>query len=334
MIEHFGVNVNEDEYITRENYAIINKRNSINRKDENNNVYMYSDEFCKDYQEKILRNFDINIEKFNYLDADKFNSEIDNFLEQNRDFKQIFDLKEINDNPGYYIMVLDKYKQIYIGTSLTVGKRIKQHWKKKMPFDRLLFPAGNIATSKISIDSFKALDTTRIYFKEDHNIYESEDEYIKNFSEEFLLNRIMGGRITTADMLDIAVKYLFDNPMIENSINSKFYLEEINQIFNGEYYEQYNGFIIGDKIKLFEFSILDNESQKWYVLLLDSQIQKWLSQFNQKQLNEIKLMVENAIPKYQKIGRFDKVVDLRKITKNIEKKYIGRAIDNKSKQKI
>ena len=64
----------------------------------------------------------------------------------------------------------------------------------------------------------------------------------------------MGGHITPADMLDIAVKYSFDNSIIENSINSKFYLDEINQIFIGEHYEQYNGFIIGDRIKLFEFS--------------------------------------------------------------------------------
>ena len=80
--------------------------------------------------------------------------------------------------------------------------------------------------------------------------------------------------------------------------------------------------------------LLKDYEQKKYACDLKFEKDKKNFYASHPELNEIKLMVENAIPKYQKIGRFDKVVDLRKITKNIEKKYIGRAIDNKSKQKI
>lgn len=48
----------------------------------------------------------------------------------------------------------------------------------------------------LSIDSFRALDTTRIYTYVTSATYENENEYIDQFSEEFICNRLAGGRVT------------------------------------------------------------------------------------------------------------------------------------------
>ena len=52
-----------------------------------------------------------------------------------------------------------------------------------------------VDTSTLSIDSFKALDTTRIYAYQTKRMYDFEDKFINAFSPEFLCNRIAGGRM-------------------------------------------------------------------------------------------------------------------------------------------
>ena len=94
-------------------------------------------------------------------------------------------------------MVLDKYKQLYVGYSQDVKKRILQHWKNSKPFDRLLFPMGDVQHSVLSIDSFKALDTTRIYFFESDYHERIEDIIIKFFSPKFVTNRVPGGLLNS-----------------------------------------------------------------------------------------------------------------------------------------
>jgi len=73
--------------------------------------------------------------------------------------------------------------------------RIVQHWCSQKPACRLLF--GNEFTSKISIDSFRHLDTTRIfactYENADINfLHEQEENLIKSFPSEFICNRMIG----------------------------------------------------------------------------------------------------------------------------------------------
>lgn len=74
--------------------------------------------------------------------------------------------------------------------------RIRQHWTKGKSFDRLLFPMGNVDSSILSIDSFRALDTTRIYIYITDETYSSEDKFSNQFSDKFVCNRITGGKIT------------------------------------------------------------------------------------------------------------------------------------------
>lgn len=56
-------------------------------------------------------------------------------------------------------------------------------------------PIGAVETSIMSIDSFRALDTTRVLAYETPNTFYEEDEYIKFFSSQFVTNRLAGGHI-------------------------------------------------------------------------------------------------------------------------------------------
>ncbi|WP_201317532.1 GIY-YIG nuclease family protein [Paenibacillus sp. EPM92] len=200
---HFGVKVNGGKNglrLTRENYAVVSKKNSLNIKlsidiyDDVNGEY--TDAWCKKQLADCLENFDLNMKYFSLLDKDKFHGEINTFLHRNRGFSEVTDLNEYSEKSGYYMMILDEYCQLYVGTTKDIKLRIQQHWRAKKPFDRLLFPMGSVDTSLLSIDSFKALDTTRIYAYVTPTTYNNEDDYIQQFSNEFICNRMAGGRIT------------------------------------------------------------------------------------------------------------------------------------------
>lgn len=94
-------------------------------------------------------------------------------------------------------MVLDKYKQAYIGISSSedgIKGRILKHWRKQKEFNRLVY--GKIENSIISIDSFGALDTTRIFYKEFKSFRDLDDyerKLVDAFKPEYRLNRVAGG---------------------------------------------------------------------------------------------------------------------------------------------
>ena len=95
------------------------------------------------------------------------------------------------------MMVFDEYKQVYVGTTQHLRRRIQEHWNSKMPIDRLIF--GDFFASRLSIDSFRALDTTRLYARivsEDDAFGEEEAEELSD--DRYRLNRtglgaLMGG---------------------------------------------------------------------------------------------------------------------------------------------
>ena len=106
-------------------------------------------------------------------------------------------------------MVLDKYKQIYIGQSKRdVVERIINHWKRKVEFENLLI--GKVNESKLSIDTFGMLDTTRIYIEDIDPLYynnsekiDKREEYLINsIPEQYLINKVGGGlRLDDIDSL-------------------------------------------------------------------------------------------------------------------------------------
>jgi len=202
-IKHFGVIVQQSKYgfkLERSKYAEISKISSFKSRlmglegcYEDEEGRCYTDEWCTAHREKCLVNFDLNMKLFESLDHDVFDKEIGGFLEKHRQFQNVEDLTFFDKIPGYYMMILDEYCQIYIGTSLDIKKRIQQHWSKIKPFDRLMFPIGAVDSSVLSIDSFRALDTSRIYAYPTSNLYEKENDYINYFSSEFNSNRVGGG---------------------------------------------------------------------------------------------------------------------------------------------
>lgn len=203
MPYHFALKVLEGKRglkLTREKYAVVNNKNSLGHSSAD--IYadeegkLYSDEWCTKQLEESLKNYDLNMEYFSLLSRDEFNNEIRNFLSTNNSFIEVFDLNLYDQKSGYYLMVLDEYCQLYIGTTDDIKKRIKQHWTKTKSFDRLLFPMGNVNSSILSIDSFRALDTTRIFAYTVNETYRKEDHFLNHFSPKFICNRLAGGKIT------------------------------------------------------------------------------------------------------------------------------------------
>lgn len=187
-IKHFGVNVLEKSSglkLTRENYVekIVFKDSHVKKH--------YTDSVIKKHTEDYLYNYDRNMKYFRSLSKEKFNEELMNFVGENINFEEITDLTSVNGTSGYYIMVLDEYAQAYIGTSRDIKKRMQQHWNRQMYFDRMIF--GDKEDSILSINSFRALDTTRIFVYLTTNTYNLEDKLINQLDKKYLLNRTAGG---------------------------------------------------------------------------------------------------------------------------------------------
>lgn len=168
MVLHFGLRVFKGKRglnLTRENYAIVNNKNSFGicfsediYLDEE--VKFYTKKWCEKQYKDCLMNFDLNMDYLSLLDHNEFRVEIENFVTQNSYFTEVNDLNPYDNKVGYYIMILDRYKQLYVETTKDIKKRIRQHWSVSKSFDRLLFPMGNVNSSILSIYSFRALDTT------------------------------------------------------------------------------------------------------------------------------------------------------------------------------
>lgn len=89
------------------------------------------------------------------------------------------------------MLVLDQYKQVYIGISGDIKKRIQSHWRGRKSLERLIF--GDVCSSGLSIDSFGPLDTTRIFYIKSHSIYRLESKIVHAFNPVYMLNRTAGG---------------------------------------------------------------------------------------------------------------------------------------------
>ncbi|NRT90890.1 GIY-YIG nuclease family protein [Clostridium beijerinckii] len=209
MPNHFELKVLEGKLglkLTREKYARINNKSSfqgtmIGCDYVNEKMRIYTDEWCKNHFEECMKNYDLNMEYFSLLDNNEFNLEIDKFLKQNEGFVEVSDLNLYHMKPGYYLMVLDEYCQVYIGTTNDIKKRIRQHWSGNKHFDRLLLPMGAVDSSILSIDSFRAFDTTRIFAYITEKIFDNEDKFINEFSSKFVCNRLSGGKFKGIGLL-------------------------------------------------------------------------------------------------------------------------------------
>ena len=207
-VEHFGVKLikkSKKLKLNREEFALINTKPSQPYSDSlsERNAYVddkgsaYREEWCKEYRELCLKNYDLNMQFFSSLDAEEFNNQLSAFLRRHKCFKKVHDLKEYAGVEGYYIIVLDEYKQVYIGKSNDIKKRMLRHWSSTLPFDRTLFPMYAYTRSCFSIDFFRAFDTTRIYAWKRRQAEGLEKELVADFSPKYCTNRI-GGDVSNA----------------------------------------------------------------------------------------------------------------------------------------
>lgn len=156
----------------------------------------YTEEYVSKHYENCMRNFDLNMAYFENLDHLQFDRHLTAFVKKNK-FREITDLQETSGISGIYILVLDKYKQVYIGKSQSakgMKSRILSHWNGKKEFGRLIY--GSVDTSILSIDVFGALDTTRIFVKEYRDWQDldaAEQKLIEKFDVRYRLNRVSGG---------------------------------------------------------------------------------------------------------------------------------------------
>lgn len=211
---HFGLPVRATRGLrlrmTRDTYARINKRSSLDRWsrerdpelwDKLDEFYedadhrIYTDAWCEEMQTQALANFDLNMAHFASLDHAAFDAALQRAVAGQKGMVEVADLTKWDGVAGLYIMVLDEYHQAYVGaTDAFVGiqKRIKQHWSGTKPLDRLIW--GDPRTSILSIDSFRALDTTRIFALKSSRSFAGENPLLDQFPPEYMLNRIPGGR--------------------------------------------------------------------------------------------------------------------------------------------
>ncbi|MCK1999890.1 hypothetical protein MZM54_00650 [[Brevibacterium] frigoritolerans] len=196
MVKYFGMNIREKSdgmKLTRENYIKVRNVSSFG------SGKVYSEDFIEKHKEDSLYNYDLNMEYFCSLPKPEFNKELMRFVDTTKLFKEITDLAPLNKVSGYYIMVLDDYAQAYIGKSGNIKKRIQDHWSKQKEFDRLIF--GGKEDSILSIDSFRAYDTTRIFVYLTEELEEHEDNLINCFDAKYLLNRTRGGLVGLAESM-------------------------------------------------------------------------------------------------------------------------------------
>lgn len=188
-MEAFGLIIEDnldDNKLNEDNFSILGK-------EELQKYPNYLDSYSLRQVENLLI-YDLNMRYFRQLDQDDFNNYLNDFIIKNN-FKEIKDLNDVKNVVGIYIMILDEYKQVYIGQTVDIRKRIKLHWDKKIQFHNI--SQWGAYSSKIAIDSFRTIDTTRIFIYrcEKEKLDELEAKFIDEYKEEYLCNLLSPARI-------------------------------------------------------------------------------------------------------------------------------------------
>lgn len=154
--------------------------------------YNFTNEKVKKYLLAVELNYELNMNCYNSLDEKDFNLHLKQQIKRFH-LKECTELNEVENISGVYVMVLDKYKQVYVGQAKNIKQRITQHWNKRFPLSRYLL--GDICSSVLAIDSFGQLDTTRIYYlhvpEENHkyDITTMEGLVLSAFHPKYTINR-------------------------------------------------------------------------------------------------------------------------------------------------
>jgi hypothetical protein len=210
-VEHFGESIRLPKYgyrLNREQYALVNKRPSIPVSKESlpelwasidpwfedEQHTSYTDEHCAHLRANALENFDLNMAYYSLISEESFEKAVTAMLRKNKTLRAVTELSALEGQGGLYVMVLDQYRQVYIGQAANLRQRIKRHWSGTKQFDRLVF--GMVDESVMSIDAFQALDTTRLFAATTTRADALEARVVKSFPANYRLNRIGGGKLT------------------------------------------------------------------------------------------------------------------------------------------
>jgi hypothetical protein len=210
VVRHFGEPLRAHEHghrLAREFYALPDKKRSIRGGYEfdytpemwaieaegfdDDQHTIYKDEHVAYLRSRALKNFDSVMQRLAAIDSLKFEKTLQSVLAAYPVLQPVDELAQFKNVTGVYVMVLDGVHQVYVGETVNIRTRIMQHWSGRIPLDRLIFGDGE--TSKLAINSFRPLDTTRIYAGATTNRFDFEAGIVKAFPEEFRLNRIDGG---------------------------------------------------------------------------------------------------------------------------------------------
>lgn len=162
----------------------------------------YTEEHLDRLRKNALKNFDLNMSFFERIDRGAFEAVLDRALAEHPKLVAVDDLHDWDGVSGVYVMVLDDYAQVYVGQSRNIRQRIRHHWSKTMPLDRLVW--GDVETSVLSIDSFRAFDTTRLLALPMTSRDDAETRLARAFPPDYLLNRV--ATAIHIEQLDDAVK--------------------------------------------------------------------------------------------------------------------------------
>lgn len=194
--------------MNREQYAIPNRRSSlrIDRDDVDEKLWdalspryrdpehrEYTDGYLLGVRELALMNYDLCVRSFCQTDPAEFEQSLNDLIAIDHRLTPVTDLHEWEGTRGVYVLVFDDYRQFYIGESVNIRRRVKQHWTKRTNFDRLLW--GSWDQSILSVDSFRALDNTRVFAAKTRGNYTLEEKLERKADRSLCLNRIQGGEL-------------------------------------------------------------------------------------------------------------------------------------------
>ena len=198
-MRHFGVRLlrpEEDLRLTRDNYVCTTRDGRYYLEDGR---LKHAPEQWEAWRRDALENFDRTMAYCARLPQEGFDQAIEELRASFPMLEEVGDLGDWRGVPGVYVMVLDRYRQAYVGLARSRGgirQRILVHWQRKLAFNRLL--AGTVEGSIVSIDSFRPLDTTRILAAAVERPDEAarlERAVFEAMPGEFLCNRTLAGEL-------------------------------------------------------------------------------------------------------------------------------------------
>jgi hypothetical protein len=241
LVQHLGLTYNnpiEELQLNRKNYAPIRHTDTVingikgtytilsDTQRMFNNCHQLDKTYtmekalkaCEVMRKQALLNYKYSMQYFKMLSKREFDKELKRFKEAYPHFVEVTNIndykpkrigpREWKPYEGIYILVLKKYKQIYVGQSNRISTRIKQHWGVRAINDTEFiehwesgvmklsdytnYVGANENNSIIKIDAFGPLDTSQLFIYEAYTEEERkklEAELISFFDKKFLCNR-------------------------------------------------------------------------------------------------------------------------------------------------